>query len=925
VHRILKSDDDDDEDEPSSWLGQRLQETLSTVKSVVSTVPIATSVATERGWDDDEPETERPVLTPAPAPSDSEEDDERKPILRLEVATRNNSRSSTAVFRPGDEARDAARLEVAALAFDRCAEVDEAKSEGRYRAKRLAKQKATLRDFLRALLSHPAFFEKDDAADDDPQPPSSSPEKTVFHQYESVFFDDDDDDRQDRQDDDDTQDDDDDDDSSTKQKKAASGLDFAQTLRWLQRNGAPRPSTTCSPKKTPGAYPVWKLPRAGLFSRRAFAEDELDDVFHGAQQKKKKDQALTGVWCDVAGTKAEEGFVSVTEIESGMTFEFDLRIVDLTFDLLRRAAAFCPFGLGEVPHSRARSGVVIVDANEGRGKRADARHPGGRVVFAREADLLAFWRWASDARTGGAVTGAQPPKSRPSEGGQSTPKGSEVLAAQDRRTRDTTLVEPLVDALFGGNKKNDDAPFMDSLGIVDALATAVIRPPRWRAPTKALGPRMFLAPSFSKGIQQQQPWCRVDFVVRGRGDTVDLQCALWAPAADLAEEGEEKSPSNDQSRSDQRDSGEKKTKNLLLKAATTIPKKKTTTATTAALGSLKSPLSKRKRRTCVLYVHGNSSCRAEAVGSIRGCAALGTALCALDCAGSGASTGDFVTLGLRESRDVTAVAIALRRRFGFDKVALWGRSMGAVAALLSAAERDLDVHCAVADSPFESLSTLCVDLVDRSARAAFGVLDPASAASLKGATCGEAVDDRPLIEGGLDDRPADSEEDDDDDDDLNTLKEKKPDAFASTTTNWWTGGDVFSILRSSSSSSSSGPGSSGLVLENGERRDYYDDDDDDVAKKKRRRRPSTTTTGAPPRGARRPGRPAAEAHRRRRRPATKGPPPLEAAAKAQPLAANAADEKGPPYAAAAAAGAAAFFFFIEYNAAALQLRREAPS
>ena len=50
------------------------------------------------------------------------------------------------------------------------------------------------------------------------------------------------------------------------------------------------------------------------------------------------------------------------------------------------------------------------------------------------------------------------------------------------------------------------------------------------------------------------------------------------------------------------------------------------------------------------------------------------------------------------------------------RVAIWGRSMGAVAACLTASTLDPLVSCVVADSPFASLPDLCHDLLDKHVR-----------------------------------------------------------------------------------------------------------------------------------------------------------------------------------------------------------------
>lgn len=114
----------------------------------------------------------------------------------------------------------------------------------------------------------------------------------------------------------------------------------------------------------------------------------------------------------------------------------------------------------------------------------------------------------------------------------------------------------------------------------------------------------------------------------------------------------------------------------------------------------------------MLYLHGNASCRVEALQALRVVLELGATLCAVDCAGSGQSEGEFVSLGHFERFDAVAVLGELRNGRCNGRIAIWGRSMGAATALLTAATLDPLVACVVADSPFSSLPALCHDLLD---------------------------------------------------------------------------------------------------------------------------------------------------------------------------------------------------------------------
>jgi len=56
--------------------------------------------------------------------------------------------------------------------------------------------------------------------------------------------------------------------------------------------------------------------------------------------------------------------------------------------------------------------------------------------------------------------------------------------------------------------------------------------------------------------------------------------------------------------------------------------------------------------------------------------------CFFDFPGCGLSEGKYVTLGERECHEVHSIITALKRLFGFEEFFLWGKSMGAVSAIL---------------------------------------------------------------------------------------------------------------------------------------------------------------------------------------------------------------------------------------------------
>jgi dipeptidyl aminopeptidase/acylaminoacyl peptidase len=81
-----------------------------------------------------------------------------------------------------------------------------------------------------------------------------------------------------------------------------------------------------------------------------------------------------------------------------------------------------------------------------------------------------------------------------------------------------------------------------------------------------------------------------------------------------------------------------------------------------------------------------------------------------DFSGSGNSDGPMPSLGYHERDDISIVVQYLLDCPIVSSIGLWGRSMGAVAALLYTAD-DPTISFVVADSPFSSLKTLALDIM----------------------------------------------------------------------------------------------------------------------------------------------------------------------------------------------------------------------
>ena len=114
---------------------------------------------------------------------------------------------------------------------------------------------------------------------------------------------------------------------------------------------------------------------------------------------------------------------------------------------------------------------------------------------------------------------------------------------------------------------------------------------------------------------------------------------------------------------------------------------------------------------CVIYLHGNSSSRLEALSCLPLLLKYNITLFSLDLAGSGHSDGEYVSLGYYERDDLAIVVEHLRQSGTVGCIGLWGRSMGAATALLHG-DRDPSIAGMVLDSPFTSLRSLAEDLVD---------------------------------------------------------------------------------------------------------------------------------------------------------------------------------------------------------------------
>lgn len=116
------------------------------------------------------------------------------------------------------------------------------------------------------------------------------------------------------------------------------------------------------------------------------------------------------------------------------------------------------------------------------------------------------------------------------------------------------------------------------------------------------------------------------------------------------------------------------------------------------------------RLPCVVYLHGNSSSRCEAVSEVKYLLPMNITFFAFDFSGCGRSEGEYISLGWYERDDVECVIEYLRKTNKVSTIGLWGRSMGAVTAIMYG-DRDPSIAGLVLDSAFASLKVLIEELV----------------------------------------------------------------------------------------------------------------------------------------------------------------------------------------------------------------------
>jgi alpha-beta hydrolase superfamily lysophospholipase len=105
----------------------------------------------------------------------------------------------------------------------------------------------------------------------------------------------------------------------------------------------------------------------------------------------------------------------------------------------------------------------------------------------------------------------------------------------------------------------------------------------------------------------------------------------------------------------------------------------------------------------VLMFPAYAESKSSLLPAARALADLGYDTLMVDFRGAGGSTGGDTTLGIREARDVAAAFRYARHEWSKRPIAIYGVSMGAVAALRAVAAEGVKPDALILESPFDSL------------------------------------------------------------------------------------------------------------------------------------------------------------------------------------------------------------------------------
>ena len=124
------------------------------------------------------------------------------------------------------------------------------------------------------------------------------------------------------------------------------------------------------------------------------------------------------------------------------------------------------------------------------------------------------------------------------------------------------------------------------------------------------------------------------------------------------------------------------------------------------------PVEMKTKLPCVVYMHGSGCSRLEALPYVEGVCRNEMTLFCFDFSGCGQSQGPISSIGWYEQEDVEVVIHHLYNSGKVSRIALWGRSMGAITSLLYS-RRDYRISCIIVDSSFASFKQLVQEFVKK--------------------------------------------------------------------------------------------------------------------------------------------------------------------------------------------------------------------
>jgi alpha-beta hydrolase superfamily lysophospholipase len=113
----------------------------------------------------------------------------------------------------------------------------------------------------------------------------------------------------------------------------------------------------------------------------------------------------------------------------------------------------------------------------------------------------------------------------------------------------------------------------------------------------------------------------------------------------------------------------------------------------------------RPDRPLVLLLHGNGECRSACLREAELASAAGSPVLMISFRAHGDSTGDVNDFGYSGRRDVAAAIAWLGERHPGRPIVVWGRSLGAAAALFAAPELGAHVGGYILECPYQDLRT----------------------------------------------------------------------------------------------------------------------------------------------------------------------------------------------------------------------------